>query len=420
MAESSAGDSLVMLTTTAKPYVFHVPAIQATPTGVPYWFRYLRHYIDVSLALARPNLTGRRGILYFRDNDSQTKLCYPLRWFTVLWAEFTSPVCFLNLLMGHLVPYESISMREGRLPSSCPQGLDRSSWDSLSLELRRRSGSHPTFSSLALPWAGEPSILSEAALRAVPEARVADDRYLWTSPMPAPAARDDDLAAWNGQVVAYSAIPALRGLPFLHIEVSRSVNRRVERPEKVDKKDDRGLYSHGYKLKIGSVYSVSLIQMFPSAIGADEPGAPFQLTLRKSDLGVSPIMDSAFIDGPYGRYEMSFELDPSRIGKLSLLRLGVEADPKAQVPEGIRALPPIVLPIRVNRRYLSPILFGAAALSTVLAFVFFPMWAVRLNIDPQGVLAKAIQSALLLAALSFANSASLKDMVKDVANSRRL
>src|SRR5688572_13123107 len=96
--------AVVMLTTTTTPYVYHVPTIVGLPTGATYWFRYKVSYLDESLR--RRQLRNHLGILYFRNNESQSKLCYPLRHFQVLWSETHGGVCFLNVLLKDLIVYQ--------------------------------------------------------------------------------------------------------------------------------------------------------------------------------------------------------------------------------------------------------------------------------------------------------------------------
>src|SRR5262245_51112690 len=180
-ADAKQTETLLMLTTTSKPYVFNVPTFLERQVGISYWFRYLRTYIDEPLIALGEKIEKMEGILYFRDDKSPTKLCYPLRRFKVLWVENTPGVWFLNVLLGDIVSYASFAFKD-KLPSVLAE-VDERSREMLEKDFQTRIASGmplPLPGNLALPAIGAPALLTEAALRlSKPNAAAPTDSYLW-------------------------------------------------------------------------------------------------------------------------------------------------------------------------------------------------------------------------------------------------
>ncbi len=253
---------LYMVTTTSVPYMYHVPAILGTPTGLPYWFRYLSQYLHPSLRTLPIKDIPRNGILYFRDNKSARKLCFPIRRFEVLWFEKDETISFLNLRLGARIAYGAVPVSADKSSTD----LDENSWHLLTehvqnyrvnLEADRwnalleHGATKPAMikralpRTIAVPRQGAPQILPWNQFKAG-----SDDELLWIGPDERTLReriaawfrnRKDDHNRWRNMLPAFAAMEHVNKTPFFYVHAPVSVfSEKTTRPRKIGR--GRGQY----------------------------------------------------------------------------------------------------------------------------------------------------------------------------------
>jgi hypothetical protein len=284
----------------------------------------------------------------FRDENSQRKLCYPLRRFRVHWCEQNEAITFLNLEMRPLVRYctapapvdaelpapvgsdetswrllsqhvahyrktarsQSSSLAEG-LPN--PAGIDPTTWIQFKTYLAAGGAvkTRPEPVTVAIPQRGAPSITPWNDLK--PDE---NNGLLWsgTGIVDDDDSEQNDALRWRDMLPAFAAIEQVNMTPFFFFGAITSIaSSRVRHPRRIGR--GTGLHAFGIPVKPADAYRLRVDQVTPHAFCADAPTtAPFRLTIGGSDTGVRPSVKDVQIDGPYGHYELSFDVDPSRAG----------------------------------------------------------------------------------------------------------
>jgi hypothetical protein len=450
--QSRPNELLYMVTTTSIPYMYHVPAILGTPTGIAYWFRYLTRYLHPNLRERGTDRIPTRGLLYLRDENSQRKLCYPLRWFRVLWCEKSEAITFLNLEMRPLVPY-----RTARAPlddsTPAPDGVDEGSWRLLSEHVAayrrrmQRSESQDSVKVPAAPIGVDPTIWAQftaySLARHAVEARPApftvaipqsgapgitpwidlkpdgDDGLLWLNlgTQGENCSDQDDARRWRDMLPAFAAVDQVNTTPFFFLGGITSVaNPRVRRPRRIGR--GTGLHARGIPVKPFEAYRLRIDQITPHAFCKDAPTMkPFRLTISGSDTGVRPTVKDVEIDGPYGHYELSFDVDPARAGTYALLRLsskGLEL-PASAYKDANKVRPPdIVVPLIIEKRWMRSVLWGALAFACIIGFVSVGQWMPAAGLHPEGTGGTLVQALLFGLAIFFGNKAGVGDFARSV------
>jgi hypothetical protein len=400
---------LHIVTTTSVPYLFHVPSIVGTPNGIPRWFRYLTQYLHPDLAGLPPKEVPTQGILYIRDQRSADKLCFPLRRFQILWLENNETICFLNLLLGDLVSYCPVSDYEGI--TEAPGGVDQESWRLLVQHVREkkaRTGAGPR--TVAVPFAGYPPIQQWADMKPA-----GGEHLLWEG-----VARDwpqlllPEREKWRNMLPVFSTMEDLDEIPFLRLDrITRVRDGKLLSPEKIGD-DPHNLRSHGYRLYPKEAYQLRVDQITPRAFYADAPTAkPFSLSIEGSETGIRPSVKTAEIDGPYGFYELSFDLDPTHVGSPSLLHLAAEKLTITLKGEAKEVkLPNIAIPIFIGRRWRAGLFWALLALISVVLFVSAERWMPAVGIGSIG--GTIVQALLFGLALLCGNKAGVGDLTRDI------
>ena len=424
---------LNIVTTTTVPYMYHVPAILGIPAGMSYWFRYLTQYLHLDLRDLAAAQVPKRGLLHLRDNSSDGQLCFPLREFEVLWFDRSETVCFLNLLMTKRVAYGSAAAPVDP-QSSAPAGLDQSSWRLLAehiedcrVRARRTASTNHLPKTVAVPRQGSPPIVPWKDLRPAD----AGTALVWVAaPVPAPqepslrqrisAPRDvpnREHERWRSMLPAFAAMERVNKTPFffLHAPVAVASGRRCK-PTEIGGGEAR--YSHGFATRADESYRVRVDEITPHAFCDDVPtSAPFRLSIGKSDSAVRPFVKEADIDGPYGYYELSFDLDSQRAGTHALLRLSTEGLqlPAGETPDaGSMAPPDIVVPLVIRRRVLRDLAWALAGFFAIVAFVSPAQWMPYVGIEPESATAKLVLAFLFGLALFFAKKAGIGELAGNV------
>ncbi len=458
---------LYMVTTTSVPYMYHVPIILGIPTGVPYWFRYLSRYIHPDLMKLPKERIPKHGILYLRDNGSAQKLCFPIRYFKVLWFERSETVSFLNLLMAPRVPYSSAPVPADK-HSPAPAGVNETSWRLLAEHVRdyrekpqgelvplkhslepcpvgvapevwsaflayeagnRADSKRPAPRTVAAPSATSPPIVPWDELKA------ADDALLWVTEGVPLAAQpdslglfakiralwrvkvDDELARWRSMLPAFAAMEHVNKTPFFFMRAPTSISaEKSAAPSEIG--GGGGLYSHGFPCRPAETYRLRVDEITPYAFCDDAPTSPpFKLTIEKSDPAIRPTVKEVQIDGPYGHYEFSFDLDPGRVGTYALLRVstdGLALPASDDAAAGSLAMPDMVVPLNIRRRWVHDLFWAVASFVFIIAFVSAAQWMPHYGIEPKSAGGTLVQALLFGLAIFFAKKAGVGDLASSV------
>jgi hypothetical protein len=396
----------------------------------------------------------RQGTLYLRDNHSAQRLCFPIRNFRVLWFERGEAVSFLNLLMESRVAYGT-AKSPGDGDSSIPAGLDHASWGLLAEHIRdyrlrtqteplppntvqkeppagveadtwnaflayaahqRAARKRPSPRTVAVPRAGEAPIVPWEELRA----GRSEDALLWVEGgvvARKPGKVADEHSRWRSMLPAFAAMEQVNKTPFFFVHAPVSIaNEKATRSHEIGA--GGGLYSHGFVTKPAATYRLRVDEVTPHAFSDDAPATPpFKLTIGKSDSAIRPAVKEIQIDGPYGHYEFSFDLDPARVGTYALLRLstdGLKLPVSEEAEAGTLEMPDLVVPLVIRQRWLRNFSWGLAAFAFIVSFVSAAQWMPRCGIDPKSAAGALIQALIFGFALFFANRAGLGDLASNV------
>lgn len=369
MPESQEEATVVMLTTTTEPYVFHIPTILSCPNGITYRFRYQNRLLDSQVVnIDESNLRSIGGVLYLRDNKSELKLCYPIRRFKILWKEDETVISFFNLEMSDIIQYECIETVRERLQDTYPDSI-AISHRNLCAEYSAQEGERitlPPQSKLALPVEKEPPIFTDEELRGAIDV----EKYVWLDKRSifhwsgeASETADEENNKWSTLMPTLSLIHRLRNVCFWRISgLSRlGQPKEIFSPQLIAKSDESGLHTHGYTITADRACSLSIRQVIPKAF-ADESFEmnQFEVSLKDSDPYIEPLTSQEVIDGTYDRFDLSFRFLGDAVGKTCLLR--IKCTQPLDIQQGKKntglanwesSIPPTILPIRVRlpRRY---------------------------------------------------------------------
>jgi hypothetical protein len=121
------------------------------------------------------------------------------------------------------------------------------------------------------------------------------------------------------------------------------------------------------------------------------------------------------IDGPYGHYEFSFDVDAARVGTYALIRLStpdlkLPASEDENTPSAL--LPDIVVPVIIFRRLAEVVSWVAASFACIVGFISAAQWLPEVGVDPKSAMGTFIQAVFFWLILFFTNKAGLGELAK--------
>jgi len=442
MKGDSKAPNLVMLTTTHVPYVYHIPPILSCETGVPYWFRYQNIGLQNKVSKAKDNeLRNLRGILYLRDNESLSKLCFPLRRFRVLWNENRQAVSFFYLEMNDLINYDLLFFdpEKGTLSSECR--TNDISHVNLEREFQERSKSNmpfPKLERLAVPAQGEPPILTDRQLRTLrdflaPEDSpnllpkpIDDNAYVWEDyrsmfdqHVEVAPDRNTENNNWVNITRIFSNVKTLEMFVFWRVLRLQQLHRpkKFFLPQKIGKDDSCGFYTHGYSLLSNQAYGLEICQIIPKVFENEVFDMnQFNINIDSSDPGIEQITGREMIDGLYGRYELSFKILPRLSGDMTLLKLSCSQKlPSHNSHDASNVIPPTRMPIKIRTRRMKKFLFSILSLLFILMLFFHPYTYKEIfGEEINEVLSNILRTIFLWCGLYFAGVAGRNEILKSL------
>lgn len=410
MSRNQTQPTVIMLTTTHIPYVHHIPPILSCPNGIPYRFRYHNELLhDQILKSESDKLYLYNGILYIRDNESELKLCYPLRRFKILWKDDRKVASFFYLKMGDLIKYREV----GRESQNASHGMNNDiSWENVQKEYSEKAKQAkplPCLSTIVIPAKGEPPILTDQQLRNAKSyvtntkysnglgSLAKEDKYMWLDtreifswPGKISGDADNENDKWSVLMSALSLINTLSNMCFWRIlRLSELRNeKKTFRPTRIAKSDKSGFYTHGYEIDVDKTCSVRILQIIPKVFMKKSfEGRQFDINVEYSDPNIKPVLGREIIDGTYDEFEVSFGFRREASGKVCLLRV-ICTQPQPESSEigtdstaslnctpirGERkediapTIPPTILPIRVVVPIKYKVFFGLSLVFACLA-----------------------------------------------------
>lgn len=342
--KASNSETVIMLTTTTEPYVFHIPTILSCPNRITYRFRYRNTWLDQRVQNSKSDYLRKcNGLLYLRDNASELKLCYPIRRFKILWKEDRAVVSFFNLEMADIIRYDFVRGTKA----------NNRSWQNLSVEYSTQLEKNkrlPSRDVITVPTENQPPILTDTELHCGinPEKYVwLDKRDIFSWSGEVSHAEDEENQKWATLMPTFFLVRSLRNICFWRILQLRELGngRRVYVPTQTAKSDTSGLHTRGYEIDVGKDCAASICQTIPKAFADEAFEMPeFDINLGNSDLGIQPVVSREVIDGTYDSFELSFRLGEEASRKLCRLRIKCTQS----LGSMIQALPPTILPIKVT------------------------------------------------------------------------
>ena len=366
MSQGQEKEAVIMLTTTTEPYVFHIPAILSCPNGIVYRFRYQENWLHEQVVNSGSEYLRKcTGLLYLRDNESESKLCYPVRCFRILWKENAGIITFFGLEMGDIIQYKCIDTVEENVHA----GSMKTSLRNISSEYsaqKTKGTTLPFQSRLAVPEDNEPPILTDEELHDCVDA----DKYVWLDKRgifswsgEISEAAEEENTKWSALMPAFSLIHQLRNVCFWRVLKLNRLGSPSETfsPKLIAESDESGLYTHGYEMTTDKPYTLSIRQVIPKAF-ADEDFQlnQFDINLENSDPYIEPLISREVIDGTYDMFDLSFRFHGEAARKVCLLRIKCTQPLNVQKSKENKgganlspSIPPTILPIRVRlpRRY---------------------------------------------------------------------
>ena len=420
--------SMAMVTTTTVPYMYHVPQILATPKDIPYWFRYLTHYLHSDLITALQANGVERGILYLRDEESVDKLCYPLRHFEILWSDAKGPVTFFNLKMGDYIGYLGADVAVDQAAPRAVTGVDEDSWAHLIAHRQKlfqdnviAAQNQPPLPLLSVPTRMSAPSANGAKITPWSTLRpAAFDGLLWLDPAAQPAgpAGGDGVLAWRELVSALAGVERVNRTPFFFVWPPRTLKGAdVIKAKEFAKGAVR--YPWGFIAENNQNYVVRVDQLTPSALSHDAPTTnPFILTMEASDPGLVPILKQDNVDGAYGYYELSFSTNPDRAGTYALLRISAKdlKIMRAGGDEEAVALPEVIIPLKLRNRVVAKFIWAGLAVLAIIAFVSADQWLPTFTIEKTSITATLIKAFLFGLATVGGKNAGIEGLFSGVGN----
>jgi hypothetical protein len=228
---------------------------------------------------------------------------------------------------------------------------------------------------------------------------------------------ENDALRWRNMLPAFAAVEQVNITPFFFLGTITSVaSSRVRSPRRIGR--GTGLHAFGIPVKPLDAYRLRVDQITPHAFCADAPTtAPFRLTIAGSDTGIRPTVKDVEIDGPYGHYELSFDVDPSRAGTYVLLRLsseGLELPGNEDGPASKISPPDIVVPLIIEKRWARRVLYGVLSFTSIVGFVSVGYWTPALGFPPEGPVGTLVKALLFGFAIFFGNKAGVGDLASSV------
>lgn len=370
MIARQKSQNLIVLTTTRAPYIFHIPPILSCPNKITYRFRYQNIWLHEDILKDTiDHLRSCNGLLYFRDNSSELKLCYPIRRFKLLWKDDAGVISFFNFQMADIIKYE----HKTHYGSDIAELIDKESDKSLQyiykeyLRLKNEGIPVPFPETIAAPVENEPPILTDEELHQ----SIDMNKYVWLDD------RDDfqwsgkiskdeknENANWLKLVSALSMVNPIRNMCFWRVVRLResTSEKTIFTPHRISKSDNFGLHTWGYNIDIDKSCSMQISQIIPKTFtGKSFDQKPFDFNIESSDPDIDRLISKETIDGTYDTFELSFRFCGKETEKTCLLRTACTQP--LQLSEGIVAetdkdsevyyIPPTILPIHVNipKRY---------------------------------------------------------------------
>jgi hypothetical protein len=364
-------ETIIMLTTTNEPYLFHIPTILSCPNRITYRFRYRNTWLGQEVQNSESDYLRKcNGVLYLRDSTSKSGLCYPIRRFKVLWKEDRGVVTFFNLEMGDIIAYNLAKDSESSTKS----------WQNLNMEYSRQLEENkclPPLDVIPVPANNQPPILTDTELHD----GIAPEKYVWLDKRAIFAwsgqvsdAEAEESQKWGAIIPIFSLISSLRNICFWRILRLSDLGKRKSEyvPTQITELDTSGLHTRGYKIDVGRDCSTSICQIIPKTFaGEGFEMQQFDINLENSDPGIQQVVPREVIDGTYDTFELSFRLKEEASRKLCRLRIQCTQS----LGDRGQRLPPTILPIKVT----VPLRYPVFRLLAAIVILFVPFVTVVLR-----------------------------------------
>ena len=446
------------MTSTTPPYLFHIPTILSLTDGLPYWFRYQNSYLDETIANAKNNqYKEREGILYLRDNESELKLCYPIRKFTVIWHENDGYFSYFYVRLDSIVTYQEIKISPLELQrGNNLQKIDDRNQSNILNEIiersKKRKDTPANFNKTTVPKKHEPHLLTDNEIRFYEDlielkqrsSPVDKEKLVWLinesnkksnnkNINGKNTSENEENRKWSSILRAFLLISAFKKLIFTKINVIKNIQKPKkkylpkdfrEQKQKKDKTTNFNTFNTvGYYLEPGSSYSLAISEVVPYVFENENyTFSQSHISIENSDPEIIGINKKEIIDGFYGRYELTFLLKKGWSIHSMLLRVDCIGEKvslqQQQNNNETYNLPSAIIPIRIPRIYKwrTRITATIITLALVMAYVFHKDIVNLIDAKPPEYTYKIVEVILLsltLLSAEWTKNSYVGDFIQD-------